>query len=377
MLTLLVFIFILSFLVMIHEFGHFIAAKKSGVRVEEFGLGIPPKLFGFKRGETEYTLNLLPFGGFVRLAGEDEDTTKSASPDQRSFAIKKPIVRAIILVAGIFMNFLASFTLYYILLSANSFKSATIPLFFDYSFKFGDVRRINTVITGFEKDSPADKGGFKTGESIVEIEGKPVYSVTEVREVIQSRENLNTNLVLVDVRGSKKETRSVNVTPVKNAEGKVVLGVLLGSAANIYYDQGANRLFAGPMHAYNMTTYTFFMFSKLISASFEAKDLAPVSSGVSGPVGVFNVVGEIVESTGADALFNLLDLTALLSLSLGVMNLLPIPALDGGRLLFVLIEMTTGKKIHPAKEALIHRVGMALLLALMILVTFKDLRNLF
>lgn len=377
MITLAIFIFILSFLVLIHEFGHFIAAKKAGVRVEEFGLGIPPKLFGKKIGETEYTLNLLPFGGFVRLTGEDETSQNGLLQDPKSYVSKKPVSKAVILVAGIFMNLLAAFILYYIVLGFNSFKSGSIPLFSDFEFKFGNVKRLNTVITGVQPGSSAEKAGVGFGFALIEIDGKPVYSIEEVRDALKEKEGIETKLLLMDVRTPSRETKLVTVTPSKSEEGRPVLGVMLGPVATIHYETFMQRAFAGPMHSYNVMSYTFYVFGKLIQASFKTRDLTPVSIGVSGPVGVFSVVGEVVKVGGSEVLFGLLDLTAMLSLSLAVMNILPFPALDGGRLVFVLIEMVTGKKVHPVKEAMLHRLGMAILLALMVLITFKDLRNLF
>ena len=153
MMTLILFIIILSALVLIHEFGHYYVAKKTGVRVEEFGIGIPPRLFGKKIGETIYSVNLLPFGGFVRLSGEDgvdEDHLEEAISDPENFLSKTPLQRAGIVVAGIVMNALLAVVLYYFFFFFTGFKSLTIPNMFDYEFKFGHVEQINTVVFGFK-----------------------------------------------------------------------------------------------------------------------------------------------------------------------------------------------------------------------------------
>ena len=153
MLTLLIFLAILSLLVLVHELGHFLAAKKSGVRVEEFGLGLPPKLFSKKVGETVFSFNLLPFGGFVRLTGEDglqDGVSREAEVDSRSFASKKPLPRAFMLSAGILFNILLAFVLYYFLFFFTGFRSPTIPLYFDYGFRFGETRKIATVVTAMD-----------------------------------------------------------------------------------------------------------------------------------------------------------------------------------------------------------------------------------
>lgn len=420
MLALVIFLIILSFLILIHEFGHFIASKKAGVMVEEFGLGIPPKLFGKKIGETFYVLNLLPFGGYVKLTGEDlespekekEGTEKekasdstanlqSVLTDPRSFLSKKPLTRALILVAGVSMNILFAFAFYYLVLAMNGYKSTTIPLYNDYDFKFGQERRINTVVIGVEDGSPAQRAGISFGDAILEVNDTPVYSVTDFRNILMEVSSsgkgsdsgvANKNVVtgnsssplnlqevkvlLLNVKTTSQDTRVVKLTP-KIENNRPVLGVMLGSAVNISYESKIERLFAGPMHAYNMVGYTLKIFSTLISASVAEKSISPVSSNISGPVGVFGAVAEIIKTKSKDTLLHLLDLTALLSLSLGIMNILPIPALDGGRLAFVLIEMVSGKRFHPEKEAIVHKIGMALLLALIVLVTFKDVRNLF
>ena len=376
MLTLLIFLIILSFLVFVHELGHYLAAKKAGVRVEEFGLGIPPRFFSKKVGETVYSLNLLPFGGFVKLTGEDVQDSTLPPNDPKNFMSKKPITRAVILIAGIFMNFMFSFVIYQFMLSLNGCKSQTIPLYGDYDFRFGEERRINTVVTGIEDNSPAFTAGVKFGEAIIEIDDIPVYSVKEVRETLLGKEGKDVKLLLMNVRTSQRETRAVTAVPKFGSEGRAQIGVFLGSAVTLNYGAKPGRYLAGPMHSYNMMAYTVKIFSSLVSTSFKEKNIGAVGTGVSGPVGILHVVSEILKVKGKDTILSLLDLTALLSLSLGFMNLIPFPALDGGRLAFVMVELVSGKRVHPHKEALIHKLGMAILLALIVVITFKDIGNL-
>lgn len=377
MLAIIVLILILSFLVFIHEFGHFFVAKKSGVRVEEFGMGIPPKIWGKKVGETEYSLNLLPFGGFVKLTGEDaEGNISAALKDPENFLSKNAPTRAAIIVAGVVMNIIFAFAFYYMVFFINDFKSTLIPVYFDHKFRFGEERRLTTVVTGVEKDSPAFKAGINFAEAIIEVNDKPVYTAKEIREAISGKAGEDVRITLLDLR-SQDKTRVLTVVPKLNSEGSSQLGVLLGSVSTIYYRTPMQRLLAGPMHAYNMTSYTFSVFGNLIGASVKTRSVEPVSSGVSGPIGMFSVIREMLKTPGRDTVVNILDFIALLSLSLGVMNLLPIPALDGGRLVFVVIEMVTRKRLHPSKEATIHKIGMLLLLTLIILVSIKDVRTFF
>ena len=371
--TLIVFLLILSLLVLIHELGHFVAARRFGVKVLEFGFGLPPKLFSRFKGETEYTFNLLPFGGFVKLHGEEN---LQGSDDPRSFAAKSAPKRAVILVAGVFMNLLLAIVLYYGFFLINNFKSLTIPLFFEHEFRFGDKEVLNTVVTAFMEDSAAEKAGIERGETIIEVDNVPVYNNSDIRREIQNKAGKEIKILLLDVRDPDRTLRTIKVTPSKNEDGTGLLGVMLSKAVTLDYSRGSNKIFAAPMHAYNVFGYSMSTFGKLISSSVENKSLEPVSAGVSGPVGIYSAVGGILDYRGKTALLGIIDLAALLSISLAMLNIMPFPALDGGRLLFVIIEMARGgKKVSPKFEATVHKWGMMFLFALIILVTFKDFKT--
>ncbi len=371
--TLIVFLLILSLLVLIHELGHFVAARKFGVKVLEFGFGLPPKLFSRFKGETEYTFNLLPFGGFVRLYGEEN---LQGSDDPRSFAAKSAIKRAVILVAGVFMNLLLAIVLYYGFFLINNFKSLTIPLFFEHEFRFGDKEILNTVVTAFMEGSAAEKAGIERGETIIEVDNIPVYNNSDIRREIEGKAGKEVKVLLLDVRDPDRTLRTLTVIPAKNKDGTGLLGVMLSKAVTLDYSRGSNKVFAAPMHAYNVFGYSMSTFGKLISSSVENKSLEPVSAGVSGPVGIYSAVGGILDYRGKTALLGIIDLAALLSISLAMLNIMPFPALDGGRLLFVFIEMIRGgKKVSPKFEATVHKWGMMFLFALIILVTFKDFKT--
>jgi len=361
--------------VIIHELGHFFVAKWRKVKVEEFGFGLPPKLFGKTKGETEYTFNLLPFGGFVRLLGEEE---LEDSADPRNFMSKSPMQRAVILVAGVFMNVLLAAFLYYVFFFSTGFKSMTIPLFFDYEFKYGDSSSINTVVTSFVEDSAADVSGVERGEAIIEIDGVPVYNAEDVRTQLKEKSGVEVRLLLMDIRNFDRELRTLTAIPQENDDGTGVLGVLLAKAVTLDYSSGRNKILSGPMHSYNVLAYSSFTLKELVKNSFETKSIAPVSASVSGPVGIYSVVGGILDYDSKMALLGIVDLAALLSLSLALLNALPFPALDGGRLLFVVIEVIRGgRKVSPKVEATVHKWGMIFLLALIVLVTFKDFRTFF
>ena len=165
------------------------------------------------------------------------------------------------------------------------------------------------------------------------------------------------------------------ILDARDEKGKGILGVILSKAVVLSYEGGQKR-FAGFLHAYNMLAYTVNTIENMISLSFKIRDISPVSESVSGPVGIFAIVKIILSFSGKEAILGLIDLVALLSLSLGFINFLPFPALDGGRTTFVLVEMVSGKRVSPKVEAFIHKVGMVFLLGLIVLVTFKDIRNL-
>lgn len=374
MINILVFILILSILVLIHEFGHFYAAKKFGVRVEEFGFGLPPRVFGKRIGETLYSLNLLPFGGFVKLTGEDdateEEEVEKAEKDPRNFLSKSPLKRAIIIAAGVVMNLLLAVVLYYVFFMATGFKSFSIPMFFDYNFRFGNTERFTTAVLGIGEDTPASRAGILQGEAILEIDGAPVRNLQDVKRELNGKEGTEVRVLLMNVRGFDRDIRTLSLTPETDADGEAIMGVYINDV--VVLDYGHNKLAAGPAHAYNMISYSMFTFSKLVGQSFQQRDISPVSSSVSGPVGIFSIVGNIIDE-GEYPLLSLLDLVALLSVSLAIINILPFPALDGGRLLFIIIEKIRGKRLEPNIEIAVHKIGIILLLGLIVLITIRDI----
>ncbi len=376
MLAYIIFILILSVLVLIHEFGHFFSAKKMGVRVEEFGYGIPPRIWGKKIGETVYSINALPFGGFVKLAGEDEGALADKT-DPGNFINKNPWQRLAILLAGVGMNVLLAITVFYAFFAINNFRTSSLPLLYDYNFKYGNVIRNNTVVFGFEKDSSAQKAGVELGEAILEIDGNRVFNVYDVRYQIKDKGGKEVWVKLLDTKRTKPAIRTIKIVPTSDPNSAGFLGVALATSITIDYGGSfVSKLTAGFQHSLNILSYSLSTFSQLVSTSIAQKSMEPVSAGVSGPVGIFSVVGVILKYKGLDAVVGLLDFTAILSLSLAFMNILPIPALDGGRAAFVLFEAFTKKKVNPNFEANLHKWGIVTLLALTFVVTAKDIVNL-
>ncbi len=335
MLTFVSFVLVFGGLVFIHELGHFTIAKLSGVRVHEFAMGMGPKLISVTRGETAYSLRLLPIGGFVRMAGEepgDED-------DPRGFD-KRPIgARMAILAAGPLSNF------------------ALAILLFIMVFMLMGVPSESTLIGEVLPGQPAEKAGITAGDRVLAIDGQIVSQWSEVVTLINAAPNRN--LVFSLQRGS--ETKTIAVTPQLDAEGKRGVIGIAGALEKFDLLQSIKLGFQQTI------TVTQMMVGGLWQAIVQRS--AP---DVAGPVGIISLVGEVARV----GLVNLLWLAAFLSINLGFLNLLPFPALDGGRLLFTFIELVRGRPVDPKKEGFIHFVGFVILLLLIGVVTYKDIMRL-
>lgn len=378
LIPLIIFLFILTFIVFIHELGHFYFAKKFKVKVEEFGLGIPPRAIGRMYKGTLYSLNWLPFGGFVRMKGEDYN---DYSPkDNENFVNKKPWQKSIILLAGVCMNLLLAVVIFYFTLGINGFKSAPLLLIGNYDFKYSKVVRLPNVITFVQKDGPAEKAGIQFGDRIVRVEyqGEIIEPQTndELRNFYKDKDGRELKIYTTNIN-----TQAENVyilTPMFLEKiNQAGIGVGLNNGIVLDYSTSFYKPLAGFLHSLNLTGYSLNVMGGMIKTSVEKKDVSYVADGVSGPVGVFGAVSSIVTHGGSNTLMALLDLAALLSLSLGIMNLLPIPALDGGRFVFVLYEWISGKKLNQTLEAKLVQYGFIGLLALIAIITLKDIFALF
>jgi len=383
--TLLVFLLILSVLVLIHEFGHYFVAKKLGIKVEEFGYGFPPRVWGKKIGETLYSINLLPIGGFVKLFGEDEagggrldvkdPSEKISAKDKKRAFFSRPVhQRAAVVLAGVVMNVFLAVVIYYIFLGLSGFKTE-LPLLNNHDFKgVNDTVKNDVYISTIEKGSPAEKAALPEFVRVVAVNDKDIVSAQEFSTIVKSAKGKEVEIeMFVPETG---ETVVKNVIPRENptaSQGAVGVGLLEMQTAVLSYETPMQKIFSGFIHPYNLMSYNFDLMAQLIKVSFEKKDASALSEGVAGPVGIYSLVGTIVEIPNVkERVLQVLNLAGLLSLSLAVFNILPIPALDGGRLFFILIEGITRKKVNPKFEALAHTIGMVVLLSLIVLVTFKD-----
>ena len=407
LITIIVFLVILSLLVLVHEAGHFFVAKKFGIKVEEFGFGFPPRLFGKKIGETLYSINWLPIGGFVKLYGEDEAgggklslpvssskyKVSSIKKDdihntkyiihntdiERAFFAKTAWQRATVIVAGVLMNAVLAAIIFYIFLGISGFKTE-LPLLSNYKFFGVNQTNINeVVISSIAKNSPAEKQGLKALTKVVSVNGQKIIDSKDFINIIGKNRGHE-----IEITWSNLQTNEVHKTkitprlnPPKN-EGALGVGLFSLSTAVLNYETPVQKVFSGIIHPVNLMSYNLNVMGKLVKTSIEKKTTQPLSAGIAGPVGIASLTGSILEIQNLkEKILSLLNLAGILSISLAFFNILPIPALDGGRLFFILIEAFTGRKVNQRIESLAHTLGMAALLFLMALITYKDIQKLF
>lgn len=373
-LVILVAIFTLGVLVLIHELGHFLVARYFKIHVLEFGFGLPPRIIGRKIGDTIYSLNWLPVGGFVHLLGEDE-VSPEILKDKHSFASRNVWIRSAVVIAGVAMNLFLAMILYTIVLASQNF-SVELPLLYEHQFLGASQTTQSTVVVAdVSPDSPAAVAGLQSNDQIISINNRPLNSADELIQLAKSQ--AGQPITITVVRPPTRQQYTVSLTPrVSPPANQGPLGVGLSGYTTVLlnYDSLAGKIFSGPIHSYNIASYSIDVLSRLVSTSIAQRSATPVSQGVSGPVGIFQIVGLIIQ-TGDSRVY--LDFMAALSLNLGIVNLLPFPGLDGGRLAFFVFEIITRKRPNPTVEKYIHSVGLVMLLALIVLITASDLHKIF
>ncbi|HEX9037748.1 MAG TPA: site-2 protease family protein [Ktedonobacterales bacterium] len=352
---------VFGLLVLVHEFGHFITAKWAGIRVDEFAIGFPPRLFGFTRGETTYSINALPIGGYVRMPGENGEMTNAAGQyDPRAFAAKPASKRLIVLLAGVTMNLIFA------------------VIFFTAAEAVGKVE-FRPVIAVVSSGSPAQASGLRTGDTFISVDGHSIKYFSDVQTLVAADETkalaadkkATTTPVAIVVRHSDGSLLSVTVQARINS-AKGALGIE-ADQANPYHFPAP--LWKAPILGIQdigaVTSGTYHAIGAIIRGAL------PFNQAVQGPVGIVTATGETAAAIPIAGPYWLLFLIGALNLSLAIMNLLPIPALDGGRILFVLIEvLRRGKRISPEREGLVNLIGMAAVLLLVAVITFGDISNL-
>lgn len=376
--SILIFFIILLVLVVSHEFGHFIVAKINKIRVDEFSFGFPPKLFGKKIGETTYNINALPFGGYVKIFGENLDEAdfvevgfldKEQTPEKielatRSLANKPRYIQAMVLLAGVTMNFLVAW-----LLLSVGFMSG-LPTSVDAVPKGAIVQNQALTITSVLPNSPAEKGGLKVGDKIVSLNTPtdstklllPKLGTENVQTFVKNHRGEKVDVSLI--RG--KEVMKVIVIPEIGKQGdNPMIGISMDTIGTLKLPIH-KAVWEGLKLSANVFVATVVGFYNLIhSAILGQADM----STLTGPVGIVGVVGDAAKF----GFIYLLSFTALISINLAVINLVPFPALDGGRLLFLLIEKIKGSRIKPKIANTVNMVGFGLLILLMVIITYNDI----
>jgi regulator of sigma E protease len=337
--TILVFLALLIILVITHELGHFTAAKLTKVKVEEFGIGFPPKIFGIKRGETIYSINAIPLGGFTRLLGEEDPTMPG------SLASKSIPARIFVLSAGSILNILLPILLFSI--------SFMIP---------HDVTMEKVMIKDVADGSPAQAAGIEAGDRILSINGHQVKNRADVSYLLQLNLGSSTRIAIQEQDFSEK---TITVTPRWNPpQGQGATGVTMASADSTTVTESTPFWQAIPdsiTHSWEILV----LFRNEITSWFFRGTVPQLA----GPIAIAQLTGEVVKA----GISPLLEVAALISINLGIFNLLPFPGLDGGRLIFVLLEwVRRGKRISPQKEGLVHLIGFIALILLILVISYFD-----
>ena len=338
-LTIIIFLAVLAVLILAHEFGHFITARLSGVKVEEFGIGYPPRLLSFKRGETIYSLNAVPLGGFTKMVGEEDPTATD------SLAGKSIATRVLVLSAGSLMNIILPIFIFIIVFA--------VP---------HDMLLEKVQIEEVASGSPAQSAGIEPGDIILEINGRPVKNRSDVGYLIQLNLGSKINVLLQKADLSQKE---VVVIPRRNPpQGQGAIGIVITGIDGTIIRESCPVWQAIPSSIQHCWEILILFRNAIVSLIIGGTEFQ-----VAGPVGIAQLTGEFAKA----GIIPLLEFTALISINLAIINLFPFPGLDGGRLVFVALEwVRRGKRISPQKEGLVHLIGFIALILLLLVVSYYD-----
>ena len=354
LLTIIVFIIVLGLLVLVHELGHFVMAKRAGMKVDEFGFGFPPRIFGIKKGDTVYSVNAIPLGGFVKIVGEDGSDTQ----DPKSFGNKTGWQRFAVLVAGVTMNVIFAWVLISI---GMGLGLPTVLADGEELPSYAKLRDVRVGILEVAPDSPAAQAGVKVGDFITRIDGQDVASIDHAREITQIKGGQPT---IYTIKHGDDFVEKTIIPRANPPEGQGPLGVALGSVGFVSYPW-----YMAPIKGFEATVnilwLTLSAFGALIAGLFQGQN---VGAALSGPVGIAVLTRDVTQL----GIIYLLQFTAVLSINLAILNAMPFPALDGGRILFLAIEKIRRKKLNIKAEQYANAAGFALLILLMIFVTVKD-----
>ncbi len=350
---------VLTVLVVVHEFGHFIMAKRAGVWVEEFGVGLPPRIWGKKFGETIYSINALPLGGFVRLHGETDEGV--VGKPKRAYVNKSAKARIVISLAGIVMNVLFAFLCFSVVYSFNGIKKER---------DLGYVKVYDIIA-----DSPAKEAGMQVGDIIRKVDGKDVPTTETFIQYVSTRANQRIKLEVERKINEESKKVILNITPKEDPKDKTArIGVGIGSTETyVYYPPYWQRpivgAWQGVQDTWNLTKQIVLGLTGIAGSLSHGE----VPKDVGGPVTIVLLLTEVIKQ----GVFNTLWFAGAISLNLAIFNVLPFPPLDGSRVLFTILEKLFGKKMVPQLESKIHTIGFIILLILVVLISAKEIPSLF
>jgi regulator of sigma E protease len=362
--SILIFLGVLFILILVHEWGHFIVAKKTGMRVDEFGIGFPPKAFSIKKGETEYSFNWLPIGGFVRIFGENLDADKNDIADNaRAFGNRPKWAQALVLIAGVTMNVIFAWFLFFLTFMMG------VPTAVEES-KASESAIL--YVSGVLPNSPLYEN-LPVGSEITSIASAEAQLINPTPSAFTGFIQANSERELNISYTFGKEESEVSVLPVSGListdKDRKAVGVSLAMVDTVDYTFTQALITASDATVSGLAAITVGLYELIAGSVSGTADL----SQVAGPVGIVGMVGDAADF----GIAALLTFTAIISLNLAIINLLPIPALDGGRLVFVAIEAVTRKPINPIWAGRVNLVGFALLMILMVVVTYNDIVRIF
>lgn len=347
LIDLILFILILGSIVFVHEFGHFMMAKLTGVYVYEFAIGMGPKLWSKKGKETEYTLRAIPIGGFCMMAGEDlEDDDLKKVPKNKRLQSKKPWQRFLIMFFGAGNNFIFA-----------------ILLLFAIGLIWGGSS-MEPVVTSVLKNSAAANSGIEAGDRILEINGHSISTTDDISLYLAVADPEEASDIKVEKENDSVKTYSVQPKK-KKVDGQITYQYGIGMQQEVEHG-----FLAAIQFTYKKTISIFKQMGVTVGYLFTG---GISISQLSGPVGIFSIVGD----QSSAGIMNIIYLVAFLSINVGFINLLPIPAFDGGHILFIIIEKIKGSPVNPETENKIHTIGLFLLMLLMVVITFNDILRLF
>ncbi|MFA5746749.1 MAG: M50 family metallopeptidase [Candidatus Paceibacterota bacterium] len=363
--TIIAFIIILGGVVFVHELGHFLAAKRNGVKVEEFVLGFPPLIFKKKVGETVYGLGLIPFGGYNRIYGMDDPNDTAALSDSRAYESQKPLAKFWIASGGILMNLALAAIIFYFLAVSSGFQFWQALIYDDYKFPVGQQQNF-PMVAGVFDGTPAQAAGLESRDVILSANGTSFSGSQQFMNFISENQEKEVTLKLENSRNG--ERKEVKVILGKETDENQALGVYLMDAALLSYKTPLEKASAGFLHSFNITHFSFAMIGQIVGNSIAEKNTDLLGTSFVGPVGIYAAT-KIMVDQGWFEIFNFL---AIISLALATTNILPIPAFDGGKIVFIGLQAIDKKRFSLQMQAKVEQTGAVILIGLAVLITLKD-----